>query len=263
MIQIQELIAKWLPSITTTSLFAAIIWFGRQSISEWLTNSLRLKFDREIETFKSSLKLKETQIEALRAGALSSVLNRQNLLYEKQLNAVEVIWQSVIDLRSAKHISSIMNIINFDEAIKDTSTNQETRQAFELMGGNFNFKTINFKDAAFVRPFVTPLTWAFYSAYQSIITHALVKYKVLISGLNLKKIANSTDISNLLKVALPYQKEYIEQNKDLSFHYLLEELESKILDEIKLMLKGDEADKESVEKAAQIIKAAEAINESI
>jgi hypothetical protein len=29
------------------------------------------------------------------------------------------------------------------------------------------------------------------------------------------------------------------------------------------MLKGDEADKESVEKAAQIIKAAEAINESI
>ena len=271
MIQIQEFIEKWLPSISTTSVFAAIVWFGRKSISEWLTHSIRHEYDHKIETLKSSLRQRETQIEALRGGALSSVLNRQNLLYEKQLNAAEVIWRIVISLSPAKSISFTMALVDFKKIIDVASINPKVKEMFQQIGNDFNWTTINTKEAVFVRPFLSPTVWALYFAYESILMNAVSKYEILkladpILKPQIKDIADyftSAPVINLIKEALPYRKEYIEKNKDSAFHSLLEELESKILEEIKLMLKGDQVDKEGLEQAAQIIKAAEAVNESI
>ena len=61
-------------------------------------------------------------------------------------------------------------------------------------------------------------------------------------------------IAKLVKVALPHHVQYIDKVGEAGYHNLLEELEGRLLDELRKMLAGVEADKASVEQAAEILK---------
>lgn len=263
----------WFPAISTTSLLLILLWLCRNIIATRLTNAVRHEYDGKIESLKTTLRLneesfkaeltaKESQIDALRSGALSGIVNRQAVLYDRQLKAVEQLWSAVISLSSAKFISTLMAVLKFDEAAKESARNPQFRETFKFMGGNFdinNLKTINASNA---RPFVSPLAWALYYAYQSIILHAVFKLKMLQLGSDKNCIATDEIIIKLVKVALPHQEEYIEKHGSGAFHYLLDELESKLLLEIDNILQGKQSDKESIERAALILKEAERLMES-
>jgi hypothetical protein len=62
---------------------------------------------------------------------------------------------------------------------------------------------------------------------------------------------------------LPQKIDYIKKYGDRAFHYLLDELESRLLEELHKMLKGAESDQASVEQAAEILKQSERLMESI
>ena len=84
---------------------------------------------------------------------------------------------------------------------------------------------------------------------------------MLQNGIDMEKIINVEAVKKLINVALPHQKEYVEQNGPAAFHYLLDELESMMLLSFKQTLNGIEADKEAVERAALIIKESESLIE--
>jgi DNA primase len=73
------------------------------------------------------------------------------------------------------------------------------------------------------------------------------------------EVIDTENVTKLVKVALPHQVEYIEKHGPSAFHYLLDELETYLLLAFKLMLKGEESDKDTLEKAASIIKQAETL----
>jgi hypothetical protein len=64
------------------------------------------------------LRAKESQIDALISGALSGIVNRQAAFYERQIVAVEQLWDAVISLAPAKGISTWLTSINFEAATK-------------------------------------------------------------------------------------------------------------------------------------------------
>lgn len=247
---------EWLPAISTTSVLALTLWLGRNLIITRLTNSVKHEYDKQIEQIKADLKAKETQISALRSGALSGVANRQAVIFEKQLNAIDYLWDCVIALAPAKNVSAMMVSIKFEAAAKESAKNPQFREIFEIMG-KFDIEQLGQISASKVRPFISPLAWAYYSAYNAIVMNAVLRMHMLKSGLDTPDILDTKNVEQLVKTALPHQLEYIEKYGPSAFHYLLEELENKLLLAFKLMIDGESNDKEALERAAAILKETE------
>lgn len=261
----------WIPALSTTALFGAVLWLSRNLISARLTNSVRHEYDEKIEnlrtslrqseeSFKAELKAKESQIDALRSGALSGIVNRQVALYQRQLLAVEQLWAAIISLGPAKAISSWMAVIKFEVVAAEAAKDPRLRELFKTLDSGIDTKALGVSEAAKCRPFVSPLAWAYYSAYQSIVTYGVLKIKTIQVGLE-KDFSDIDHITKLVKVALPHHIGYIEKYGPNAFHYLLDELELSLLAELGNILSGQKADKEHIEKAAQILQESERLME--
>ena len=261
----------WIPALSTTTLFGGALWLSKNFISTRLTNSVRNEYDTKIETlrtalrqteelFKAELRTKESQIEALRSGALSGVMNRQVALFQRQLVAVEQLWAAVISLAPAKAVSATMAVVKFEAAAEEASKNEKFREMFKVIDNGFDMKSLGTNEASKSRPFVSSLAWAYYIAYESIVMHGVLKLKTLQVGLD-KDFTDIERITKLVKVALPHYADYIEKHGPSAFHYLLDELEHSLLTELGNILSGQKADREHIEKAAQILQESERLME--
>lgn len=262
---------EWIPAISTTA-FLAIVWLVRELIGIRLRTAVKHEYEQKIETIKSDLRKREdqlrakmtateSQLTALRSGALTSIVNRQAELYKRQLEAAERLWQAVIALAPAKSVASFMSVIKFDAAAKKAAINPNLREVFSTLNQNFDIKSINTIEASIVRPFVPPIVWAYYSAYSTIIIHSVLKMQALKNGID-KDLADVNKIAALVKAALPHQEQYIQKFGTDAFYFLLDELEEKILNELKKLLHGEETDKASIERAANILREVESVSKS-
>jgi len=109
---------SWFPPLITTALFAAALWLGRNVISTRLTKSVEYEFNKKLELvrsqmreseerLKAELRTKETEIAALRSGALSALASRQVALDKRRLEAVDQLWASVTALGPARAIATL------------------------------------------------------------------------------------------------------------------------------------------------------------
>lgn len=241
--------------------FSFLAWMGRNFITEFLKNAIKYDYDEKIEKLKAEIKSNESDILALRSGALSGVVERQKVLFGKQVLAVEKLWANVILLMPAKNASMLMQSLDYHEWAKKSEQDGEVRKVFEVLGNTtLDFEKIRNLNALDIRPFVTEILWAYYWAYQSILIHDLMKIQLIKIGTNIDKIDDTKHLEKLLVVALPEYKEMIERNKTTSYYHFLEPLENKILDEIKKILDGKESDKDNIEKAKMILDIANTLN---
>jgi hypothetical protein len=266
---IKGIIMEWFPAITTTALLSLIIWLSRNLIITRLTNSVRHEYDEKLESikaelrkneqeFKAELKIKETQIDALRSGALSGLSNRQNAIFVKQVEAIENVWDSFNSLGQAKLVSNQMAVIKFEFAAKAAATDPKVRELFSIIG-KIDLEKIETKKAQMARPFISPLSWAYFSAYQAIVTHAVAKVQMLKLGLDQVDIIDNKNVLKLVKTALPHQILYIDKYGVEALHHLLDELEEKLLMSFQSMLKGEELSEEHIRMASEIIKQSESL----
>jgi hypothetical protein len=247
--------SDWIPALTTTSVLAALAWLSKSLIITRLTNSVKNEFDSKIEKLKSDLNAKEAQIESLRNGAMSGLMTRQSSLYQRQLQAIDELWHSVKELEKAKYISATLVSLKFDECAKESVKNPKFREFIETIGGNFIIESIDLSGAKKARPFLTPLAWAYYSAYSSVIMLAVTKLQVLKIGVeNPEKYFDFESTKKLLKKVLPLQSDYIDKYDSSTHHYFLDDIEELLLIELQNIQKGLETDKDNAVRAAEIIK---------
>jgi len=249
----------WIPAITTSGIMAALVFLSRNLILERLKNAVKHEYDSKLTKIKSDLDSKQKEIEAIRSGTLSNLAERQNTLYKRQIEAIEGVWDAVLKLGAAKTISITLSNLNYENAAELAEKDQKAREAFEMLNPT-DLNEMPRGNAQKERPFISPLSWAYYSAYEAIILHAAIRMHMLKKGINLKKIIDNDHIVNLLKVALPHQAGYVEKYGVEGFHYLLDELEQKLLASFNLMLDGTEIDNATIEKAAEITKKAEELS---
>lgn len=261
---------EWIASISTLAVYTFIIYLLRKLIITRLTNSVKHEYDKKIEhiktdlriseeKFKSELKAKETEINVLRNGALTGIVNRQAVLFEREIIAVEKLWESVVSLSSAKFTTKLISLLKFEAVAAEAAKNPKLRESFSKID-KVNLEELNSKDATSARPFLSPLTWALYNAYRSIILHAVMKLQILKLGLNVD-ILEVDEILKLVKAALPEREEYIDEHGLDALHNLLDEIEEKLLIEIKSSLSGEKHNQESIDMSAKILKEAEKIME--
>jgi hypothetical protein len=147
-----------------------------------------------------------------------------------------------------------MQSINFDQAAKRTPGEPKLRQFFDLIAKPSLVDSLD-KDrpAIHEQPFLSPLAWAYYSAYQAIVMSAYATARVLAEGLeDAGKLLRRDNAKGLLKTILPHQSEWIDSNDPSAYDYLLDEIKDLLLLELRKTLEGREADREAVEQAKRI-----------
>lgn len=264
----------WVPGVTMTSLFAAALWLCREWISARLGRSIQHKFDTKLEElkaklheqsaeFSAELRAKEVQMDALRSAALAGVASRRANLDERMISAVDQLWSAVQALAPAKAASADIAIINYDEAARVAETDPRAREVFHTMGGQLDPRELHSHEGQLARPFVSEMSWAIFSAYSSILSVAVLKMRMLSGGINIPNVIDEAKIQRLVLAALPHQKDFVTKHGPQAYHYLLDELEARLLTELRCVLRGVESDKETVEQAGEILRAADALADSL
>lgn len=265
---------SWLPSITTTALLVLALWLGRNLIATRLAKSVEHEFNTKLESlraelrkseelFKAELRSKEAEIATLRSGTITAMASRQIALDKRRLEAVDQLWSTLTALGPAKYISSIMAVVKFEPAAEYAAKDIKVREMFTMMSAGFDPKNIDISGSAKARPFVSPMAWALFSAYQAIAMQAVIRLQIIKSGIGAKDLSEKNTVAKLVKIALPHQASYIDKYGEAGYHYLLEELEGGLLKEFQKMLSGTEADKASIEQAAEILKHSNELLDSV
>ena len=267
-------ISTWIPAVAVPAILAVVAFVFRNYIQSKITagvqhtfnirlETLRSEFQKTEETFKSELRLKELQISALRETALSGFSSRRAALDKRRLEAVERVWATVVSMTPYKLASNIMSQINYDAAAKEVPKNPNVRKAFEMFGKSVDPSKIAFGGAEAERPFISPKAWALFSAYKSILSFAALQMKTLEFGVDGTGLLKGEPINALIKAALPYYTDYVEQYGAAGYHFLLDDFEQKLLEELRKMLDGVESDTADLAKAAEILRAADKVQAEV
>ena len=255
-------LVSWLPSIATTSLLALALWLGRNLIATRLTKSVEYEFNTKLESLRAELRSKEAEIAALRGGAMTAMASRQIALDKRRLEAVDQLWSTLTALGPAKYVSSLMAVVKFEPAAEYAAKDAKVREMFTMMSAGFDPNKLDLSGAAKARPFVSPMAWALFSAYQAIAMQAVMRLQIIKSGIGAKDLLDKNAVSKLVKTTLPHQASYVNEYGEAGYHHLLEELEGRLLKEFQKTLAGAEADKASIEQAAEILKQSNEILDS-
>lgn len=260
----------WVPAISTTSLLAGALWLARNVIATRLTNSVRHEYDEKLanlnselvkkqEILKADLRSKELQLESLKTTALTGIAQRQSALFEKQVQAIETLWSQIVYLSPVKAAAQNLSFIKFDDAVKHASEDKKTREVFEMLGAKVELTSVDTTDANKIRPFISPVAWAYFSTYTAILGHAAIKIHMLKNGLNYPEIISTEGLKKVIVTALPHQEQYVEKANSSAYYHLLDELESLILLAFNNTLNGEQEDRSTLLKAAEIIRASEGL----
>jgi hypothetical protein len=251
----------WLPSIILLIILAAGYVF-RHAFQLWISSGIQHHFGKQIEVLRNDLRAKEEKINALRQGALANAAKRREALDKRKLEAVDKLWSATIALGQLKIASKYMQVVNFEESAKAAPKDPKVRQLFELLGKHIDISKIQPVTASTERPYLSNKAWALFSAYQAILLYAVFQMKLLEFGED-KNILDHKNVGELVQAALPHQSSFLEQHGVSACHFLVDELEQKLLDELKANLNETAPSEEDIRNAAQILSFSEALMANI
>jgi hypothetical protein len=246
-------------------LLGAALWLGRELVSKRLTKAIEHEFNVKLETLRSEisasearlnaeLRVKETDIAALRSGALSALSSRQVALDKRRLEAVDQLWASAIALGPARAIAGMISTFNFEVAAERAVKEPKLRAIASMIGNNFDPSKLDLSAAEKARPFLTPMVWAVYSAMRAVAMHGVMRWMVIKGGLGSANFVNDESVKELIKAVLPHWSEYLDKHGASVYYNACEQLEARLLVELQIMLSGSVADQYSIEQSLEIMR---------
>ena len=241
----------------TLAIIIVLGWLGRKYLATFITEAVKTDFQKDLESFRTELRAKEGQIEALRGGALSGMVTRQTEQARRRMDAADKLWEAVNDYNKLSGAAMTKGVYNFDACSERIEKEPSLQQIFKMSADLLPDITELGKSAHAARPYLSDSTWALYQAYTSILMLAYSKMKVLAIGLDGRKFFEFKKTDETLIAALPDLADYIRQNGHAGHHHLLDVLSNRILEELRRTIEGIEQDQESVRRAGAVLKVAE------
>jgi len=243
-------------SIILWVLVPLVVFLARNWLVTWITKGVQHRFDIELEKVRSELRDKEGEISTLRNNVLSGSASRRSLLDKRRFDAVERVWTAVNDMAQLKTLSSMMAIVNFKAVAKDIDHPSIDNLLTMLGSATPDLKDLKKNVARDEQPFLPDLAWAYFAAYRSILYGTYMRYAALKNKMrDTEKYLTSDGTRKILKAALPHQSKFIDENEPETYHYLLEEIEGYLLNELRKILEGRDADQAAAQQAKEIMKA--------
>lgn len=268
-------IESWLPAISTNAItsicLVGAIWLSRNWITERLGRSVQHEYNQKLTKFKADLNIdleklrqetsrNESSFKSLREGALSNLAQREAILFEKKVEAIEKLWEAKQKLDKGMFVAQTVGVLNWDKIDDNDPPNNDLGiYADVLINSNVNMKDLSTENLQTCRLYLSPLLWAYFSAYQAVILDAYARMALLQNRQPLS-LLKAGGTGELLKKAMPEYTKYIDDHGISSYSSLLTSLTEKLLTEIKQELNSKEGDKIALNKAAEIIAEAEQLN---
>jgi hypothetical protein len=261
----------WIPTAITT-VAALAIYAVRIATKTQIEKSIEHKFEARLEgwrsdlrkseeAFRSQLASRESEISVLREAVLSGRAGRRALIAKRRIEAGERIWGATVDLGQYKFVAMTMAVMKFDAAAKEAVRNPQFREIFKTMRSNLpDAKGPDGNKAKREQPFISPLAWAYFSAYQLIMAGAFAQLKMLELGIEEpSQLFNVAAQADILKAALPHRAAYIDQYGTAGYSNLLDELEKNLLAELARIIEGADEDEAALKQSAAVVSAVDKV----
>lgn len=245
-------LSHWLPAWLSIGGLAAVGYFLRDRIAKLIDARAQHYFDEQIERLKDDLSRSSKEIEALRASVLGLREQRQVNIERRKLQAIDQLWTAVKELRASKTGAALMATVDFEETAERAKSDQKFREMFEVIYSAFGKDLVPKHEAHEAQPYVSPLAWALFDAYQSAIGYLHAQLIAIKTGVGPEANSDPKDVISLISVALPNWKESLEKSGTTGFPNAIDELERHLLAELRRMIAGDENDAEQLAQAARI-----------
>jgi DNA-binding protein Fis len=217
---------------------------------------IRSDLRKNEERFKSDLAAKESEISIIRTTVLGGSANRQALVDKRRVEAVERVWAAVIDLAPYKNVAASMAVFKIGPSSKRAANDPKIREMFKVLGSDAPHDGLKKIDASKEQPFVSPLAWAYFAAYRTVIASSFMQLKALELGIDaVDEMLDKDHIRKVLKAALPNYSGFIDGHEPNTYYHLLEDIENRLLNELKEMLQGNDVDMAGITKASEIMSA--------
>ncbi|QKK16292.1 hypothetical protein [Rhizobium indicum] len=268
--------SDWIPALTSSGFVALIsfIWgtYYKAAIEKGVQHRLDLKleevrsqFRQEEEKYKQALGAQDAKISALRSGALAGLANRSMSLDKRRLEAIETLWAGISDYGPFKIVAQMTKALKLDALIDAAELgkpdSEKIRQFADVIWTMYKLDDYQAaKQVTRERPFVSPLAWAIYSAHAIAVSSPIAGLAATRTGVGMQILSDPKPLLDSVKAVLPGYTQFIDDHGAGSFPYLIEPLENALLDELRKNLDGAEGDEQTLQKAAAILKAAEALS---
>lgn len=239
------------------------IMLGRHWLVERVRRSVQHTFDEKLEHLKSELRqgeaqvkaaidAKESEIAALRSQVLSASARRSEILDRRRLDAVDKTWAAVGALAPYRVVSEMFLRINLKEV--EASPRSPNMGAFFARIASIAPADVPKEVSAHAEQlYLSPLAWAYFNAYQTVLIVQFGMVKGLEFGLqDVRKFVRLDRLKDILTLALPADASFIKDCEPTDFAILLGDLEKALLAELQSSLEGREADAAEIDRASKI-----------
>lgn len=245
----------WTPAIISSAFVAALTSLGLVALRQVIKSGIETDFAKDLEKLKAALRSRDDEVAALRTNVMSGLSNRQSLLAERRLKAVEEIWASVTEKASLKALARLTQRVKMGELVKSAGTNQASRELGKLLmtiGSVEKYLTPSAPALKLTtaQPFVPPMIWALYSAHGDILMLLAIQAKMAAEGVVLETTGDETVAA--VRAALPHMSKFIDDHGEAALGHLVEEIEDRLLAQIVAFFDGDGEDEAAVQRVARL-----------
>jgi hypothetical protein len=249
---------------------AALTFLLRHWILERLKAAISFEYQQKIEALRlehnqllEQIREARAEREALRSTILSSLTSTQAGILGRRLQAIEVLWKSVLELGSV--VDPLIFTIDmvgyqpekFGRALHDWLKSVNTLELSKAM------RTV--RERVFeLRPFVGERLYALFFGLQVAYGRATLETVYSYQQGRFRKWYEDAEVRQLFKVALTddeFQKFYSLKSQNLD--WFRRTLEEKIILEISTVLSGQSTASDHLTSARQLIAAASIVNQAL
>ncbi|MCX8772994.1 hypothetical protein NOK96_19060 [Vibrio parahaemolyticus] len=238
--------------LSSTVVVGMVIPFIVKWLKMRLSESIRHEYNLKIEKVRSDfsqnlaklndeISRKSKEVDAIRESALNGLKERNSLLLNKKLYAVECIWADVIGLEKVKSLCSIISLLKFD-AIVESGRSEIT----EPLASQIELEDIKCEASKKQRIYVSTSIWAIFEAYKLILSYYVARLKWLDKGLKDEDFEIDR-IVEVVSIVLPQSNTQVINEHNLFKQ--LDALESLLLQEIHEYMHGNDSEIISIENA--------------
>jgi len=245
-------LSQWLPAWLTVGSLFVVVYFLRDRIANFFDARAQHYFNEQLERLKNQLSRSAQEIEALRSSVLGLREQRQATIERRRLQAIDQLWAAVKELSARKGAAEFMAIVKFEAVAERAKSDRQIRELFGAIGGAAGKDIALNHQAHEAQPYVTPLAWALFDAYQSAINYLNGQLAIIKIGVGPEALKDPKDMIALISTALPEWKDRLDRLGTSAFPYAINELEKRLLAELRRMIAGDDNDAEQLAQATRI-----------
>lgn len=223
-----------LTSLIATSIVSLILYSIRKYIAEYITHDIQHKYDKKFEEFQSIIRKDEEERNFIRNAVLNTISSTDNVVKSRQIAAFDELWLSLIEKKKFTGLMSAFSLLNV-EVLKKWPEDKKIKflEPFKIDMKSLANET---HKAERVRPWISPMGWALYLAYDSIMYYFVSQIHILTLGYDPNEFLSKESVLELVNSAIPESN--IESIENSLLVKYFEILELKLIVELKNQIKN-------------------------